>query len=129
MSSIDRRGVLAAGVALTAVQASSARAAQTVKVRIPAAETAYRPAEVTVKVGDTIEWENRSIVIHTVTCDPAKVKNKANVNLPAGAAAFDSGEMQQDQRFTHTFTVPGTYKYFCTGHEDMGMVATVVATA
>jgi plastocyanin len=115
--------VAAGGAALLA---GPARAAQTVKVRVPAAKAAFEPAEVRIKVGDTVEWTNRSIVAHTVTCDPAKAKTRTNVNLPAGAEAFDSGALEQDQTFTHLFPVAGTYKYVCLEHEAMGMVATVV---
>jgi plastocyanin len=40
--------------------------------------------------------------------------------------AFDSGELEQDDSFSHTFTRPGACTYFCIEHERMGMVATVV---
>jgi plastocyanin len=131
MMNTDRRTVLLAGAAasLGLAAASTASAAETVKVRIPAAETAFKPEEVTIKVGDTVQWTNRSVVSHTVTCDPAKARDKSHVALPAGAAAFDSGELKQDTPWSQTFTVPGTYKYFCIEHEMMPMVATVIVTA
>lgn len=127
----DRRTVLIAGTAVTVglAAASTAAAAETVKVRIPAAETAFKPDEVTIKVGDTVQWTNRSVVEHTVTCDPAKAKDKAHVALPAGATAFDSGMLKQDTPWSQTFTVPGTYRYFCIEHEMMPMFATVIVTA
>ena len=28
--------------------------------------------------------------------------------------------------YSHTFTVPGTYKYFCRHHEDDAMFGTVI---
>lgn len=122
-----RRSLLAAGATLATLgSAATAKAQSTVKVRIPAAEAVFKPAEVTIKVGDTVEWTNRSAVAHTVTCDPAKPKDKSHVNLPAGAATFDSGEIELDGTWKHTFTKPGTYKYCCLLHEDMNMVGTVV---
>ena len=126
---LNRRSLLTATAAFGALAAAPVRAAQTTKVRIPAARTAFEPKEVTVKVGDTVEWTNRSVVMHTVTCDPAKPKDKANVALPVGAQPFDSGEMGEDAVFKHTFSAPGTYKYLCIEHESMGMVGTVVVEA
>ena len=127
----DRRTVLIAGAAAAVgfAAASQASAAETVKVRIPAAETAFKPEEVTIKVGDSVVWTNRSVVEHTVTCDPGKAKDKNHVALPAGAKAFDSGPLKQDEPWTQTFTVPGTYKYFCIEHEMMPMVGIVTVTA
>ena len=86
----------------------------------------FSPATVNVKVGDTVKWTNPGIITHTVTCDPAAAVDKANVVLPEGVAPFDSGNMEQDATFSHTFTVKGTYKYVCKLHEAMGMVGTVV---
>jgi plastocyanin len=125
---LNRRRLLTATVAFSAF-AASARAAQTVRVRIPAARTAFEPKEVTIKVGDTVEWTNRSVVMHTVTCDPAKPKDKTNVALPTDAQPFDSGEMGEDAVFKHTFKSPGTYKYLCVEHESMGMVGAVIVQA
>ena len=47
-------------------------------------------------------------------------------SFPAGASAFNSGDIPAGRVFAQTFTVPGTYKYFCTHHEGDGMVGTIV---
>lgn len=86
----------------------------------------FSPATVNVKVGDTVKWTNPGIITHTVTFDPAAAVDKANVALPEGVAPFDSGNLEQDATFSHTFTVKGTYKYVCKLHEAMGMVGTVI---
>jgi len=88
----------------------------------------FSPATVNVKVGDTVKWTNPGIITHTVTCDPAAAVDKANEVLPEGVAPFDSGNMEQDGTYSHTFTTKGTYKYFCKLHEAMGMVGTVVVS-
>jgi len=85
----------------------------------------FDPAKVTVNVGDTVEWKNTSIVVHTVTCDTKKAADPKHVALPEGAEPFDSGNVSAGKTFTHTFTVAGTYKYFCIPHEKMGMVGEV----
>lgn len=85
----------------------------------------YNPGAVTISTGQTVEWRNRSIMGHTVTADPALAKNPANVQLPQGAAAFNSGSIGPGQVYRRTFTVPGDYRYFCIPHEGRGMVATL----
>jgi plastocyanin len=86
----------------------------------------FGPAEVTVHVGETVEWRNGSIETHTVTDDPTVARTAADAELPPGAEAFDSGLLRPGQTFRHTFTVAGRYRYFCRPHETHGMVATVL---
>jgi plastocyanin len=88
----------------------------------------FVPATVNIKVGDTVKWTNPGIITHTVTFDPAQAATAANVALPAGVAPFDSGNMEEEATFSHTFTVKGTYKYICKMHEAMGMVGTVIVS-
>jgi plastocyanin len=88
----------------------------------------YTPATVSVRAGQTVEWRNTALIAHTVTDDPRLAKNPKDAALPAGAAAFDSGEIPAGQVFTYTFATPGTYRYFCRYHEADGMLGTVVVT-
>lgn len=88
----------------------------------------FVPATVNVSVGDTVTWTNPGVITHTVTFDPAKAMTPSDVVLPGGAAPFDSGDMEEDATFSHTFTAKGTYKYVCKYHEMMGMVGTVVVS-
>ena len=46
--------------------------------------------------------------------------------MPKGAVAFDSGFIPPGGDYRYTFTVPGTYKYFCLPHEKAGMVGVIV---
>jgi len=86
----------------------------------------YDPVDVTIHPGDTVEWRNTSVITHTVTDDPQRAKKQEDAGLPAGAQTFDSGDIPAGQVYSHIFTIPGTYHYFCTHHEDHGMVGTVV---
>lgn len=88
----------------------------------------YTSETVRIRTGQAVRWTNTSDLIHTVTTDPARASNTASVSLPAGAQPFDSGDMRPGDVFTHTFTVPGEYRYFCIPHEGTGMVATVIVT-
>jgi len=90
------------------------------------ASLVYMPAVVTVQVGQTVRWVNRSNVPHTVTADVSLAANPQSVMLPAGAAPFDSGLIDAGAGYTRTFTVAGTYRYFCRPHEGAGMIATLV---
>ncbi len=85
----------------------------------------YAPARMTVKVGDTVTWRNLDRMIHTMTCDPAKSRDGAGAKLPAGAAPWDSGDIEGGEYWRRTFDVPGEYIYFCIPHELAGMVATL----
>ena len=46
-----------------------------------------------------------------------------------GAESFDSGNIPAGGVYKQTFTVPGTYKYFCDPHHGAGMVGTIIVTA
>ena len=88
----------------------------------------FLPETVTVKAGDTVKWTNPYNISHTVTFDPAKAADKANAVLPAGVEPFDSGAVEEEGTFSHTFTVKGTYKYVCVYHENIGMIGTVIVS-
>ena len=86
----------------------------------------FEPATIHIKAGQTVAFRNNALITHTVTDDPAKAMEAKDAVLPAGAPAFDSGDLPPGQVYTRTFTVPGTYTYFCMHHESSGMVGTVI---
>ena len=49
-----------------------------------------------------------------------------DTSMPKGAVAFDSGFIPPGGDYSYTFTVPGTYRYFCLPHEKAGMVGVIV---
>jgi plastocyanin len=67
---------------------------------------AFRPATLTVTAGTRVTWVNRDDVPHTAT----------STKKPR---AFDSRTLDTDEKFTHVFTTPGTYEYFCAVHPHM----------
>lgn len=87
---------------------------------------AFDPAEVKVRVGDTVEWRNKSLLTHTVTTDPTLARDKSHVRVPEGAQVFDSGAVFPGEVFRYTFKVPGIYLYICEPHQNFGMRGTVV---
>ena len=88
----------------------------------------YSPTTVTIHAGDAVEWQNTSLITHTVTDDAKLAGKAADSGLPSGAPSFNSGDIPAGQVYVRTFTVPGTYRYFCIHHEDDGMLGTVVVT-
>ena len=87
----------------------------------------FEPKVVRIRVGETVEWRNTSLFSHTVTDDPENAggKRKAYASLPAGAVPFDA-KLPAGQVFRHTFTVPGTYRYFCKPHEAFDMRGEII---
>lgn len=65
----------------------------------------YSPDRIEIKAGQTVEWINNDVAPHTVT---AQDNN-----------AFDSGTIEPDASWSHTFSEPGTFPYYCTFHPEM----------
>ena len=86
----------------------------------------FAPAKVTITTGTVVKWTNASVLVHTVTADPAKATMPDSTALPHGAKPFDSGNLAPGETFSHAFTVPGVYRYFCKPHEGAKMWGTVV---
>ena len=120
---------LLAGAGLSAFATAALADGKTVQVTMKQSpKSRFDPETVTIAVGDTVTWTNPAFVTHSVTFDPGMAATAGDVALPAGVAPFDSGNIEEDGSFSHTFTVKGTYKYICKFHEAMGMVGTVIVT-
>lgn len=86
----------------------------------------FTPDTVRIEPGETVRWENSSLLAHSVTGDPSLSTIEGSAELPEGAKPFDSGMMDPKQTFEHTFQVPGTYQYFCIPHEGTKMYGWVI---
>jgi plastocyanin len=64
----------------------------------------FTPATLTVAVGTTVTWTNRDDIPHTVVSNDGVFKSKVR---------------DTDEKFSYTFTKPGTYAYFCSVHPKM----------
>jgi amicyanin len=74
----------------------------------------FTPANLTVKAGTTVTWTNRDDIPHTVT---------------SSAKLFKSKALDTDDKFSFTFTTPGSYEYFCSLHPHMtGKIVVEAAT-
>ena len=74
----------------------------------------YAPATISVMIGlnSTVTWVNQDTAPHTVT---------------AKGGSFNSLNLEPGKSFTYTFTVPGTYTYYCLYHSWMKGEVKVVA--
>jgi glucose/arabinose dehydrogenase/plastocyanin len=73
----------------------------------------YRPRTLTVSAGTTVRWYNYDLDYHTST------SGVCNGNDCTPDGQFDTGNINQYESFAFTFTVPGTYHYYCIPHPYM----------
>jgi len=75
------------------------------KVEVEIDNFAFSPQDLTIAAGTTVEWVNRDDIPHVVVSDDRKT--------------FKSKVLDTDEKFSYTFTKPGTYTYFCSIHPKM----------
>jgi plastocyanin len=64
----------------------------------------YLPEPVRIRVGGTVVWTNLDRTPHSAT---------------ANDGSFDSRLLGLGESFSHTFTQPGEFDYYCTRHGGM----------
>jgi len=89
---IGRRGVLA----------GAQQKQETTEVKID--NFSFGPGTLTVPAGTTVTWTNRDDIPHTVVSTDGVFKSKV---------------LDTDEKFSFTFSKPGTYPYFCSIHPKM----------
>ena len=107
MRSLHWRSAVIAGAALLAVPVTSQAAPHTYPVTIR--QMAFSPAPTGLRVGDTIEWVNDDIFLHSATSKDGgfdvTLKPKAHVRM--------------------VLTKPGSFAFVCRYHPGMGGRLTV----
>lgn len=121
-------GIVAAFAIGVAVEVWIRRQPVTIQMEDTPLGGIYEPDSVTVSVGTTVRWRNDGQAVHDATDRLDATTHTEHVGYPAGAQPFDSGSLAPGQTFSHTFTVPGTYKYICIPHEMGGMTGEVIVT-
>lgn len=93
----------------------------------------FEPESLTIAVGETVTWTSVSDEAHTVTAVEDALPEGAEYFASGGfsseqAANDDLGEglLSQNESFEHVFDEPGTYRYYCIPHRDVGMTGTVI---
>lgn len=74
-------------------------------IAVSASDSAFSGKVIDINPGDTVVWTNTGTMAHTVTADNG---------------SFDSGTLSSGARYSQTFTLPGTYPYYCKFHGSVG---------
>jgi plastocyanin len=102
-------GALVALLVAGGVAAGVSRPAYADEKTVEISNFSFVPAQLTVPVGTTVTWVNKDEEPHTIVDSNTLFKSHA----------LDTGD-----KFSFTFTTPGSFKYFCTIHAHM--VGTIV---
>lgn len=86
----------------------------------------YLPRQITINSNVNVTWINNDTEGHTVTSGSgAGIESLMNNKRGVPDGLFDSGTFKPGQTWSHIFTRPGTYTYFCTIHPWMEGVVSV----
>ena len=99
-------------VGVAAVLLLAATPAQAEDAAIKIGNFTFGPQELKVKAGTTVTWVNEDDIPHTVV----------------SPNNFRSKPLDSEDKFSFTFSTPGTYKYFCSLHPHMTGTIVVEAT-
>jgi plastocyanin len=92
----------AIGLLVAAAMAATPAWADNMEVKID--NFTYNPQQITVKVGTTVTWTNHDDIPH---------------NVVSKTMRFKSNALDTDDKFSFTFTTPGSYPFFCSLHPHM----------
>ena len=109
----DENGGSANGSAETTEPAESAGSTKTAAEggdAVAIEDFAFKPGDLEVKAGTTVTFTNKDDFAHTATA-----KDKS----------FDTGNLDKDAAFEHTFEEAGTFDYVCAIHNSMTGTITV----
>ncbi|WP_248895805.1 plastocyanin/azurin family copper-binding protein [Haloplanus halobius] len=86
----------------------------------------FDPVGLHIQPGDTVTFVNAS-GSHSATSYSTDNDRAETRRIPEGASGFDSGVFDEaGATYSHTFTVEGTYDYYCAPHKTLGMVGRIV---
>jgi plastocyanin len=101
--------VISLALLACAQKAQSAAADNPSATEVKIDNFSFTPQTLEIAAGAVVTWTNHDDVPH---------------NVVSTDKIFKSKTMDTDEKFSYTFTKPGTYKYFCSIHPRM--TATVV---
>ena len=102
-------GLVVAMIAIGAFKGPQLRPVNAAEAAPAAAEVnidnfSFGPGTITVPVGATVTWTNRDDIPHTVVSTEGVFKSKV---------------LDTDDKFSFTFSKPGSFPYFCSIHPKM----------
>lgn len=89
-----------------------------VVIPVIALDNSFRPQRIDISVGDEVLWENRGLNEHNV------------LSVVGDDFGIEVENFQPGGIYSHVFTEPGEYSYFCSihGNETVGMVGTIIVS-
>jgi plastocyanin len=113
IQTIESESTAATATNQTNQTTSSSIASNATEVKIVGDEVKepYIPGSIIIQSGDKVRWINLDEEVHTVTSGLQSSTDSGK--------QFDSGLINANQTFEHTFDKPGTYNYYCTVHPIM----------
>ncbi|SDN10437.1 plastocyanin [Halogranum gelatinilyticum] len=85
----------------------------------PGGEFKYTPESPTVSKGATVKWVWKSDMHNIV------IEKKPSGSDWSGTKGGSSETFDEGYTYTHTFETTGTYEYYCSPHESVGMAASI----
>jgi plastocyanin len=105
-------GIVSAALAAALTTGGLIDAAAQDGLALNSANFTFGPQRLTVPVGTTVTWTNQDDIPHTIV---------------STSQAFRSQALDTNDKFSFTFTTPGSYEYFCSLHPHM--TGTIVVEA
>ena len=96
--------LIAVASAVLSLASPKAQPPQPAAIEIKIDNFSFNPSQLKIAVGTQVTWINRDDIPHTIV---------------ATDRAFKSGVLDTGDKFSHQFTTPGTYTYFCSVHPKM----------
>lgn len=103
---------LCAAVLKSAVTPARAAPTTPAAVTVNIGDNVFQPSSLSIPAGTTVTWVHTGQITHNV--------------LSLQLADLRSPDLRPGDRYSHTFTTPGTFSYYCSYHD--GMSATITVT-
>jgi plastocyanin len=89
-------------------------------------DSLFKPATLTVPAGTTVDWSQTGSAPHSVTADDGSFDSSPGCRNDTTKCLQSGGD------YSHAFTKPGRYAYYCVihgGKGGVGMAGTIVVEA
>ena len=106
-----RKRAVSSGIAAAFILTLACCGARAADYTVHIDNFAFTPAALTIKSGDKVTWKNGDDIPHNV--------------MSSDKSAFRSTVMDSEQEFSFTFTIAGSFEYFCALHPHMKGVVIV----
>lgn len=87
--------------------------------------TQFDPAMISIKVGETLTWENSNDIGHTLVQGTYEVDSAGQRTSEKDDGTFTLDVKKKGDTVTHTYATAGTFTYYCTIHKAMNGTVTV----